>query len=431
MSTFDLGALIFLFAATVGYLNDRHFHLPRAIALLLGSLAAAFLIIAVGTLFTPFDIRLLAERRIAGAHLPRILLDGVLALLLFAASLHVDLRELRRQAWAVFGLATAGVIVATILFACGIWGAFRVAGVEMPLVWCFVLGAILAPTDAVAVEALLSKVRIPDALKAIISGESLFNDGTAVVLFFAALAAAEGEAGVAGHGRILLALLREGAAGAALGVATGYLASLAIRRVEDDNLTLTISVALALSTYRLAVALGLSGPIAVVVCGIVLASRRMGTTGHEDRRAKLVNFWSLVDELLNTFLFIILGFELISIAADKFALLPTLIAIPLALAARLLSVCALTPLLPPGWEQKRRAVAVLTWVGLRGGISLALVLNLPDTEYRDLLAAVCYAVVIFSIIVQGLLTPRVIARQYAPALSAEPADQGIPAARRQ
>ncbi|SEE08547.1 sodium/proton antiporter, CPA1 family [Rhizobiales bacterium GAS191] len=412
LSTFDLGSIVFLFAATVGFLNDRHFHLPRAIALLIGALLASLVIIVVGALVTPIDIAQLAQRRIEGAHLPRILLDGVLALLLFAASLHVDLRELRSQAWGVFGLATAGVVLATVVFAYGIWAVFKLAGMQVPLAWCFVLGAIVAPTDAVAVEGLLRRVRLPSALKGMISGESLFNDGTAVVLFFAAVAAAEGEVGVAGHGRIALSLLKEGALGGALGVATGYLARQAIRHVKDDNLTLTISVALALSTYRLALALGLSGPIAVVVCGIVLTSRPLETNGRDERRQKLATFWSLVDELLNTLLFLLMGFEILAIDGSLAALVPIIVAIPLALAARLLSVCALMPLLPLGWDEKRRAIAVLTWVGLRGGISVALVLNLPETQYRDALSAVCYGVVIFTIVVQGLLTPWIIGWLY-------------------
>src|SRR6516165_7593459 len=177
MSPFDLGALIFLFAAVVGYLNDRHFHLPRPIALLLGALLVSLGIIIVGALLPAYDIRVLAQRRIDGAHLPHVLLDGVLALLLFAAALHVDLREMRSQVWAVFGLATFGVIVATVLFALGIWAVFRLDGLSVPLGWCFVLGAVLAPTDAIAVDGLLKRARLPAGLKTMISGESLFNDG--------------------------------------------------------------------------------------------------------------------------------------------------------------------------------------------------------------------------------------------------------------
>jgi CPA1 family monovalent cation:H+ antiporter len=412
MSTFDVASLVFVFAAIIGIVNERYLKWPRVIALLGCALAASLLIMAIGTFFTAFNLEQRAENRIEGAHLPRILLDGVLALLLFAASLHVDLRELKSQAWAVFGLATIGVMVATVLLALGIFGAFHLSGTVVPLAWCFVLGAVLAPTDAVAVDGLLKRVRIPGPLRALVSGEALFNDGTAVILFFAALAAAQGQTGVVGHGHIILSLLVEGVAGAALGVIAGYVAVLAMGRIGDDNLVLTISLALALSTYRLAVALGVSGPIAVVVSGIVLANQPAENFALADMRAKLVAFWSLVDDLLNTWLFILMGFEILTLDASRRLLLPLLLAIPLAFAARFVSVCALLPLLPRGSPRKSRAIAALTWLGLRGGISIALVLTLPPTPYQAGLSAVCYGVVIFTIIVQGLLTPRVLDALY-------------------
>ncbi|MBV9115461.1 MAG: sodium:proton antiporter [Hyphomicrobiales bacterium] len=412
MSTFDMASLVFVFAAVIGIANERYLRWPRVIALLICALLASLVIMAVGVFVGSINLEELAQHRIEGAHLPRILLDGVLALLLFAASLHVDLRELRSQAWAVFGLATLGVILATVLLAFGIFAAFRLAGTGIPLAWCFVLGAVLAPTDAVAVEGLLRRVQLPGSLRALVSGEALFNDGTAVILFFSALAAAGGQTGVIGHGHIALSLFVEGAAGAALGGAAGFLAYLVMRRVHDENLAVTISLALALSTYRLAVAFGVSGPIAVVVSGIVLANQPAKSFALPKLRAKLVTFWSLVDDLLNTLLFILMGFEILAIDVSRAVILPLLLAVPLAFAARLISVFALVPLLPRGSLQKTRAVAALTWLGLRGGISIALVLTLPPTPYQAALSAVCYGVVIFTIVVQGLLTPRVLQSLY-------------------
>ncbi len=412
MSTFDMASLVFVFAAIIGIVNERYLKWPRVIALLVCALAVSLLFMVIGTYFTSLNLAQRAENRIEGAHLPRVLLDGVLAFLLFAASLHVDLRELRSQAWAVFGLATIGVMVATVLLAIGIFGAFHLSGTMVPLAWCFVLGAVLAPTDAVAVEGLLQRVRLPNSTKAMVSGEALFNDGTAVILFFAALAAAQGQTGVMGHGHIVLSLLVEGAAGAALGTIAGYVALLAMGRIRDEKLALTISLALALSTYRLAVAFGVSGPIAVVVSGIVLANQPAESFALIDLRSRLVAFWSLIDDLLNTWLFILMGFEILTLDAGRSVILPLLLAIPLALAARLVSVCALVPLLPRGSPRKSRAIAALTWLGLRGGISIALVLTLPPTPYQSALSAVCYAVVIFTIVVQGLLAPRVLDALY-------------------
>ncbi|MBV8768830.1 MAG: cation:proton antiporter, partial [Hyphomicrobiales bacterium] len=204
-----------------------------------------------------------------------------------------------------------------------------------------------------------------------------------------------------------------------------YLAQLAMRRIRDENLAVTISLALALSTYRLAVAFGISGPIAVVVSGIVLANQPARSFALANLREKLVAFWSLVDDLLNTLLFILMGFEMLAIDVSPAVILPLLLAIPLAFLARLVSVCALVPLLPRGSQEKSRAIAALSWLGLRGGISIALVLNLPPTPYRAGLSAVCYGVVIFTIVVQGLLTPRVLKALYGGKLEPALAPPGL------
>ena len=188
MSTFDFGAVVLVLAAVVGVVNDRTLRLPRPVALLLASLAISASIIGTAAVFGHTEMREHLRVRIIHAHLPQILLDGFLALLLFAGSLHVDVRDLRRSAWTVFVLATLGVVLATGLFGVGIWAMLWVVGIPVPLGWCLAIGAVLAPTDAVAVEGLLSRVRLPPGLRAIIAGESLFNDGAAVVLFGAAVA---------------------------------------------------------------------------------------------------------------------------------------------------------------------------------------------------------------------------------------------------
>ena len=183
MSTFDFGAVVLVLAAVVGVVNDRTLRLPRPVALLLASLAISAAIIGTATIFGLTEMREHSRVRIIHAHLPQILLDGFLALLLFAGSLHVDVRDLRRSAWIVFVLATLGVVLATGVFGAGIWAVLWLVGIPVPPGWCLAIGAVLAPTDAVAVEGLLSRVRLPPGLRAIIAGESLFNDGAAVVLY--------------------------------------------------------------------------------------------------------------------------------------------------------------------------------------------------------------------------------------------------------
>jgi CPA1 family monovalent cation:H+ antiporter len=257
MSTFDLASILLLLAAVIGILNERTLALPRPVALLLGSLLVSSLIIGLDTLLGHGAVRASLRDRIIQAHLPEVLLNGFLALLLFAGSLHVDLRRLRQRAWTILVLATAGVVLAALLFAFGIWGVLRLVDEPVPLGWRLVLGAILAPTDAVAVEGLLARIRLPRSLRAIIAGESLFNDGAAVVLFTTALLLAGGRTDVIGHGRLIEAILVEGLGGAALGGTAGYLTYWVMRISKDSSLALTISLALALSTTPFRVFLGL------------------------------------------------------------------------------------------------------------------------------------------------------------------------------
>ena len=414
MSTFDAGSVLLIFAAVIGVVNDRTLRLPRPVALLLASLAVSSMIIGADALFGHGTIREHLRERILRAHLPQILLDGFLALLLFAGSLRVDVRDLRRRAWTVLVLATAGVVLATLLFAIGIWVVLWLIGKPVPPGWCLVIGAILAPTDAVAVEGLLAHVRLPPGLREIIAGESLFNDGAAVVLFGTALALVWGRTDMVGHGRVAEAILLEVAGGAALGATTGYVTHCVIRFSQDGFLGLMISLALALSTYRAAVAFAVSGPVAVVTAGLVFGYAVAAAPQEEQWRTSLLTFWSLIDDLLNTLLYLFVGLEALAVELSWRAVLAILLAVPLALLARLARVGA--PLLVPFLRvpPPARAIGILTWAGLRGGVSIALALILPESAYHHLLLAICFGVVIFTVVVQGLLLPRIVTALYGP-----------------
>ncbi|MCX5516490.1 cation:proton antiporter [Kaistia algarum] len=410
-STFDFAALLFIMAAAIGVLNERTIDLPRPIALLIGALLISGVLMMLSSLL-PYDLDHRARLRLSHADLPKLLLDGILALLLFAASLHVDVVALRRRAVPIFVLASIGVFLATGLFGVGIYGVFAVAGVGVPLVWCLVLGAILAPTDAVAVDQLLKRVHMPGELRALISGESLFNDGAAVVLFFALLAAASGDPHALGNGRIAIEFVVGGVGAAMLGLGAGYFGAFVLRKTKEPTLSVIISLALVFGTYRGAAWLDISGPIAVVVAGLVFFHSGPAENKATAHRAALKDFWAIADDLVNTLLFLFMGFEILAVPFLSGGWLPILAAVPLALIVRFLSVSppVLLERAPPGGRWP--AIGVLTWTGLRGGISLALVLGLPEGPYRDALAAVCYAVVVFTVIVQGLTTPAVIRSLY-------------------
>ncbi len=407
-SSFDLGSLLFVLAAVIGLANERFIRLPRPIALLVGALLVSFALMAVSHLMPHTDLADRTEQRIVTADLPAVLLDGVLAFLLFATSLTTDAERLRKRAKPIFLLATLGVAIALVLFGFGIQAVLAATGVAVPLTWCLVLGAILAPTDAVAVEQLLAKVKMPPEIHDLIAGESLFNDGAAVVFFFAALGAATGEGAAIGRGHLVLELVIGGGGGALLGFLTGWVARQAMRLVSEDHLVVTISLALVLATYRIAVFLDLSGPIAVVVAGLTLCHWRASVDGHATWRGNIRAFWSMADEIINTLLFMLMGFEVLQIPLGAAGIVPLLAAIPLAIAVRFASVAIPLLLARPKDRETARAIGVLTWTGLRGGISIALVLALPPSPYRETLTAICYAVVIFSVIVQGLSTPAVV-----------------------
>ena len=409
----DLFAVVLALAVVIGSVNHLWIKLPAAIGMLLGSLVVSLLVVASDHVF---HLHVLGWFRgtLRAADLSHFFLDAVLALLLYAGSLHVDVAELRRRGWVILLLATASVIISTLILGGGMWLLFGAIGFNVPLAWCLVLGAILAPTDAVVIENLLRHVNLPQGLRAAIVGESLFNDGAGVVLFLLALGVIKGGVITLGHGVVLVALLREIAGGALLGFAAGWLAALLIRRVHDDEgLQLLVSLTLVLGCYRLATAFGLSGPIAVVIAGLCMASPSPRFGMASDSRTVVIRFWSLLDQLLNTMLFLLIGLQILGLIVAPAQLLPAVFVVPLAVLSRLVSVAVPLALTREKWRDKARDAAVLTWAGLRGGVSIALALTLPDGAWRTELLVATYAVVVFTVVVQGLTISRFLRAMYA------------------
>lgn len=413
MEAADLFAIVLALAVLIGCANHIWIKLPPAIGMLLGSLVVSILIVSSDHVLHLHVMRWF-RGTLGAADLPHFFLDGALALLLFAGSLHVDVAELNRRRWVILLLATVSVILSTAVFGYGMWALLGL-GAGVPLVWCFVLGATLAPTDAVVVENLLRQAGLPSNLRAAVVGESLFNDGAGVVLFLLALGVTQGDTVQLGHGHVLIALVREIAGGALFGIIAGALAALLLRRINDDGLQLLISLALVLGCYRLAILADLSGPIAVVAAGLCLGSPSPKFGMTPDTRAILIGFWTPLNQILNAMLFLLMGLQILGLVIAPIELVPIIFAIPLAIVSRLVSVAVPIALTGDKIQEKWRATTILTWAGLRGGISIALAMTLPDTPWRTQLLVVTYAVVVFTIVVQGLTFPRVLRAAYGAA----------------
>jgi len=402
-SSFDLLALLLVTSAGLAYLNYRVWKLPLTVGLLVGAAAGASILIALDAVLPGLGLKLVIRNLVGSIDFPATLLNGFLAFLLFAGALHVNSRDMFERKWTILALATLATVLSTGLVAAALLAVSRLLGLGIPLSWCLVLGALISPTDPVSVLDVLKRVGIPRDLQATVAGESLFNDGVGVVLFMLMLSLATGTQ-IDHFGPVTIAslFLLEAVGGALLGLGLGYFTFLMIRQVDDYNVELIISLALASGTYSLAGMLGVSGPIAVVVAGILIGNHGMGGAMSETTRQHLMTFWRLIEETLNALLFLMIGLEIAAIDLEWWNFIATAAMIPLVLLIRGLSVAVSA--LPLNLHLPRRyaSLLILTWGGLRGGLSVAMALSLPDGPNKAPILTIAYGIVVFSIVVQGL-----------------------------
>jgi monovalent cation:H+ antiporter, CPA1 family len=425
-SPFDLLALLLALAAIFGWLNHRLLRLPLTVGLLLLALVGAVVLIAADAAVPGLGLKPAIRGILAGVDFPATLLNGFLSFLLFAGALEVDFTALFARRWTVLALATFGTVLSTGLIGAALFAVSTALGIGIPILWCLVFGALISPTDPVAVLLVLKRVGIPSDLQATVAGESLFNDGIGVVLFSLLLSLAM-NSGAHPQGPLAVAglFLLEAVGGGLLGLAFGYAAFALIRSVDDYNVELIISLALVTGTYSLAGTLHLSGPVAVVVAGILMGNHGMEQAMSEATRRHLETFWLLVDDTLNALLFLLIGLEIAAIDLAGRALAATVLMIPLVLAIRWLSVAASALPLNLRLPGRFGAFLILTWGGLRGGISVALALGLPAIPYKAAMLTVAYGIVVFSIVVQGLSLEWVARRSLpTPAGAHAAADDG-------
>jgi monovalent cation:H+ antiporter, CPA1 family len=399
MQIFDLLALLVSLAALFSFLNYRLFHLPTTIGVMLTSLLLSIFFIALSGLGISVDERF--RDFIENIDFEQVLLRGMLSFMLFAGALHVNLDDLAEQKGTIAALATGSVVLATILVGVMAWGLFALLGLPLGLIHGLLFGALISPTDPIAVLGLLKKAGVPKSLEIIFAGEALFNDGVGVVVFTALLGIAASGGGVSVGGVALLFLV-EAVGGVAFGLGAGYLAYWMLKRVDDYQVEVLITLALVAGGYSLAGVLHVSGPIAMVVAGLLIGNHGRRLAMSEQTRHNLDTFWELADGILNAILFLLIGFELLVVKLSPALVVAGLATIPMVLLARFLSVGIPVTLLRRFRTFSPHVVKILTWGGLRGGISVALALSLPRGLGRDVILAVTYAVVVFSILVQGL-----------------------------
>lgn len=410
LSAFDLVAILLVLTAVFGWLNHVVIGLPHSIGLLVMGLVSSLILIGVEIALPDVSLYEDLRRLLRQIDFQEAVLNGMLAFLLFAGALHVNLAVLKSRAWAVGLMATVGVLISTSVVGLGFWWLSAMFGAAVPFAWALVFGALISPTDPVAVLSTLKSVSVPKTLEADMVGESLFNDGVGVVIFtviVAIAAAATGGVDVAEVGRLFVV---EALGGAILGLISGYVAYRATRAIDDYPIETLISLALAMGTYALASKLHMSGPIAVVVAGILIGNRGPRDAMSDETQRHLFSFWTLVDEVLNSVLFLLIGLEVLVLSFDRSFLWPAIAVIPLVLLARFLAVSIPILTLRSRIDFVKGTIPILTWGGLRGGISIALALSLPSVAEKPILLAATYAAVVFTIVVQGLTLKAVVKR---------------------
>ena len=400
-SLLDLAAILLTLSALFGWLNHKFIPLPHTIGLLVMSVATSVVLVTIDLIFPDRHLFDALTAALLQIDFSAVVMNGMLGFLLFAGALHVDLGKLRSRAVPVTILAGLGTVISTAAIGCGIWEAARWMGQPMTFAWALVFGALISPTDPIAVLSVLKNVNIPASLEVEMQGEALFNDGVGIVLFTVLLRFAAGGGQDTSLSAIAELLLLEAGGGLLLGIVTGYVAYQGMRFIDDYSIEVLISLALVTGTYALAQRLHVSGPLSVVAAGLLIGDRGPRYAMSDRTQTYVFALWTLIDEILNSVLFLLIGLEVLVLRFEASSLLLAVAAIPIALLARLLAVTAPPLVFACSKLMSVHNVPFLTWAGVRGGISVALALSVPDSPAKPAILAATYAVVLFSIIIQG------------------------------
>jgi monovalent cation:H+ antiporter, CPA1 family len=400
MSTSEILTLTIVLAAIFAYINHRLIKWPPTIGITVLSLGASVLLATTGKFYPSISYK--ALQLAASIDFRDVLMNFMLSFLLFAGAIQIDASKLKKERWPVLALSTLGILISTTLVGSSVWYLFQLFHFPIPFIYCLLFGALISPTDPIAVLAILKEAKIPSSLELKISGESLFNDGVAVVVFVTLFDAARSGVSAIDVVSVGKLFFQEAIGGLLFGTLLGYIGFYTLRSIDDYKVEVLVTMAIVMGGYFVAGHLHVSGPLAMVVAGIITGNKVKDEVFSATSRDYLGKFWELIDEILNAVLFLLIGLEMLVIKINLTVLIIGSISIIIVLLARWVSVFFPILLLRFKLTFEKHAVAILTWGGLRGGLSVALALSLTPEMHRDEFVLITYVIVVFSILVQGL-----------------------------
>ncbi|WP_379966729.1 cation:proton antiporter [Epilithonimonas sp. UC225_85] len=399
-------SVLIVLASVFAYINHRVLKLPSAIGIMVIAIIVSVTLVASGDNFLPKTTTHLTEL-INSFDFTEVLMGAMLNFLLFAGGIHINIKDLREQFGPVLIFSTVGVIISTFAVGFGTFYLLPLVGIQLPFIYCLVFGALISPTDPVAVLSILKQANVSKSLETKVAGESLFNDGMAVVVFTVVLQLAIGKEVALNVESIGLLLLREAGGGLLLGVLLGLSASRAMRVVDDYIISVLITLSVVMGGYLIAHEMHISAPLAMVAAGLFMGNFSESFKMKSETQDYLIKFWELIDEIMNAVLFLFIGFELLLIKDLNEYLVAGGICILIVLIARWIAIFVPTKFMAFKYRFSPQTVKVLVWGGIRGGVSIALALSIPQNEYNKIIISITYCVVVFSIVVQGLTIGKV------------------------
>lgn len=406
MNLYHTFTIIIVFTALFSYINYRFIRLPNTIGIMIMSLLASLIMIGVNSLNPNLMVN--GREMIRGIDFHEVLMDGMLSFMLFAGAIHINAAELKKERATILTFSTAGVMISTLIIGTLLFWFCNLFNLNIGYIYCLLFGALISPTDPIAVMGILKEANIPKAMEIRIVGESLFNDGIAVVVFISILQIINAGIENMQPSEIFLLFLREAGGGLILGIVLGYIGFYSLRSIDNYKVEILITLAIVMGGYYLAGVLHVSGPLAMVVAGIITGNQARQYGMSVVTRDYLDKFWEIIDEILNAVLFFLIGIEMIVVEFSMQHFWIGFIGIVIVLLARYMSVLIPFLFLRRNNVFQKHSLAILTWGGLRGGISVALALSLPKSEFSDFFVTITYIIVLFSIIVQGLTIGRVV-----------------------